>query len=202
MQLKFLNEIGCNGRRGESIREHIANLEKIIANPNNDVVPSETWNEIITPIKNKLGISWRDFAKKLAISYPGSSLFKNSISRKRLEKIAWVLNDKKLKMLAQSEVVWDRIISIEARGIEEVFDATIEGTHNFIANDIIVHNSIEQDADVVMFLYQEEDTEDLMDQNKRMIKLYIAKHRNGAIGEIDLMFRGDRVKFYNVEKTV
>jgi len=33
-----------------------------------------------------------------------------------------------------------------------------------------------------------------------LIKLYIAKHRNGPTGEIDLMFRGDRVKFYGVEK--
>lgn len=95
---------------------------------------------------------------------------------------------------------WDRIVAIDQLGIEEVYDATVEETHNFVANDIIVHNSIEQDADVVMFLYYEDDSEDLLDQSKRLIKLYIAKHRNGPTGEIDLMFRGDRVKFYGVEK--
>lgn len=95
---------------------------------------------------------------------------------------------------------WDNIVSIEPVGIEDVYDATVEGTHNFIANDIIVHNSIEQDADVVMFLYLEQETEDILDQNKKIVKLYIAKHRNGATGEMDLMFRGDRVKFYSVEK--
>jgi replicative DNA helicase len=51
-----------------------------------------------------------------------------------------------------------------------------------------------------MFLYQEEESEDLLDQSKRLVKLFIAKHRNGPVGEIDLMFRGDRVKFYGVEK--
>jgi replicative DNA helicase len=51
-----------------------------------------------------------------------------------------------------------------------------------------------------MFLYLEQETEDILDQNKKMVKLYIAKHRNGATGEMDLMFRGDRVKFYSVEK--
>jgi replicative DNA helicase len=66
--------------------------------------------------------------------------------------------------------------------------------------DLRESGAIEQDADVVMFLYQEEDTEDLLDKTKRMIKLYIAKHRNGPTGELDLMFRGDRVKFYSVEK--
>lgn len=67
-------------------------------------------------------------------------------------------------------------------------------------SDLRESGSIEQDADVVMFIYQEDESEDLLDQSKKLVKLYIAKHRNGATGEIDLMFRGDRVKFYGVEK--
>ncbi len=66
--------------------------------------------------------------------------------------------------------------------------------------DLRESGAIEQDADVVMFIYQEDESEDLLDQTKRLVKLYIAKHRNGATGEIELMFRGDRVKFYGVEK--
>jgi replicative DNA helicase len=65
--------------------------------------------------------------------------------------------------------------------------------------DLRESGSIEQDADVVMFLYYEKDAEDLLDETKKMIKLSIAKHRNGATGDIDLMFRGDRVKFYSVD---
>ncbi len=67
--------------------------------------------------------------------------------------------------------------------------------------DLRESGAIEQDADVVMFLYYEDESEDLLDQSKRQIKLSIAKHRNGPVGEIDLLFRGDRVKFYSVEKT-
>lgn len=65
--------------------------------------------------------------------------------------------------------------------------------------DLRESGAIEQDADVVMFLYRP-DTE--LDVNKHSIptKLLIAKHRNGATGEIDLLFRGDRIRFYNVEK--
>lgn len=66
--------------------------------------------------------------------------------------------------------------------------------------DLRESGAIEQDADVVMFIYQEEETEDLLDPNKRNMKLLIAKHRNGPVGEIDLLFRGDRVKFYTVDK--
>lgn len=66
--------------------------------------------------------------------------------------------------------------------------------------DLRESGSIEQDADVVMFLYYETDSEDLLDTNKRPIKLYIAKHRNGPTGELDLLFRADRVRFYGIEK--
>lgn len=66
--------------------------------------------------------------------------------------------------------------------------------------DLRESGSIEQDADVVMFLYYENDSEDLLDANKRPIKLYIAKHRNGPTGEFDLIFRANRVKFYSVDR--
>lgn len=68
-------------------------------------------------------------------------------------------------------------------------------------SDLRESGAIEQDADVVMFIYQDdEQKEDLLDSTKRMMKLSIAKHRNGSVGDIDLLFRGDRVKFYSVDK--
>lgn len=69
-------------------------------------------------------------------------------------------------------------------------------------SDLRESGAIEQDADVVMFLYYEDESEDLLDSNIRNIKLSIAKHRNGPVGDIDLQFRGDRVKFYSVEKVM
>jgi replicative DNA helicase len=68
--------------------------------------------------------------------------------------------------------------------------------------DLRESGSIEQDADVVMFIYQEQESDDLIQTSKKVMKLSIAKHRNGATGEIDLLFRGDRVRFYGVEKTI
>jgi replicative DNA helicase len=67
-------------------------------------------------------------------------------------------------------------------------------------SDLRESGAIEQDADVVMFIYQEEENDDLLQTSQKMMKLSIAKHRNGPVGDIDLMFRGDRVKFFNVEK--
>jgi len=61
--------------------------------------------------------------------------------------------------------------------------------------DLRESGAIEQDADVVIFLYRE-DAEKLED-----IKLIIAKHRSGALGELDLKFRGERRRFFGVERT-
>lgn len=66
-------------------------------------------------------------------------------------------------------------------------------------SDLRESGSIEQDADVVMFLYREEG--DLSQWGDQIpTKLRIAKHRNGPLGEVDLMFRGDRIRFFSVEK--
>lgn len=65
-------------------------------------------------------------------------------------------------------------------------------------SDLRESGSIEQDADVVMFMYREEqDMDKWTDQIPT--KLRIAKHRNGPLAEIDLIFKGDRIRFYGVE---
>ncbi|HVZ66695.1 MAG TPA: replicative DNA helicase [Patescibacteria group bacterium] len=61
--------------------------------------------------------------------------------------------------------------------------------------DLRESGSIEQDADVVMFLY----TKDEEFTPQRIVCINIAKHRNGSVGEKELLFRGDRIKFFNIE---
>jgi replicative DNA helicase len=67
-------------------------------------------------------------------------------------------------------------------------------------SDLRESGSIEQDADVVMFLYREESDQGQWGE-QIPTKLRIAKHRNGPLGEIDLIFRGDRIRFYGVERS-
>ncbi len=61
-------------------------------------------------------------------------------------------------------------------------------------SDLRESGSIEQDADIVMFLYRE-DPED-----RENVRLYVAKHRNGPTGEFPLFFKGDRTKFFEREE--
>ena len=99
-----------------------------------------------------------------------------------------------LKNLARELKIPVIAISQLSRAVEQ------RGTKKPQLADLRESGAIEQDADVVCFLYQEEDTEELLEKEKRLIKLFVAKHRNGPTGEIELMFRADRVKFYGIEE--
>ncbi len=96
--------------------------------------------------------------------------------------------------VATSDTCWDTIVGIEPLGPREVFDATVPETHNFIANDIVVHNSLEQDADVVMFIYRDE-VYDPESPRKGEADLIIAKHRNGPTDTVTVTFQGQYSRF-------
>lgn len=94
-------------------------------------------------------------------------------------------------------IYWDEIVSIEADGESEVYDLTVEGLHNFVAADIIVHNSIEQDADVVMFIYREE-IYNATEENQGVAEIIIGKQRNGPIDTVKLAFIKQFTRFENL----
>jgi len=203
-QLKFLKQISIFGRKEKAVKKAMAYLSKIKPNTNLDVIPKEIW-QYIAKTKNKYNLSWREFAKKLKMSYCGSTLFKHGISRQRLERIIKFLPDSKLKELANSDIYWDEIISIKRLGKENVYDLNIPVNHNFTANAIFAHNSIEQDADVVMFIYRKTadrnyTPEQIPPEDKNIAEIHIAKHRNGPTGLVKLFFDETKASFLNLEK--
>lgn len=100
-------------------------------------------------------------------------------------------------------MLWDTIASIQPVGEEDVYDITVPGLHNFLANGIVVHNSIEQDADLVSFIYRPEYYGMLDDEAGRSLKgiaeIIIAKHRHGAIDTVQLKFVDQFAKFMNLD---
>jgi replicative DNA helicase len=120
-----------------------------------------------------------------------------NVSHERAERLAVVVgSDDRLSAFASSDVYWDEIISIEPDGEVEVFDLTIPGLHNFVANDVILHNSIEQDADVVAFIYREE-LYNQTEENRGEAELIVSKQRNGPTGKVELAFINQWTRFEN-----
>jgi replicative DNA helicase len=109
-----------------------------------------------------------------------------------------LVGSEQLAKLAQSDVYWDEIISIEPDGEAEVYDLTVDELHNFVAGDIVIHNSIEQDSDIVMFIYRD-DVYNPESEKKSIADVIIAKHRNGPVGEISLYFQANQTRFRDLE---
>ena len=147
-------------------------------------VPSEIWRYIE--------------AKGLAFDVPAAP---RGMLRNSLHVLAAATNDQWLTDLASSDVLWDRLVEIEPLGPIEVFDATVEPHHNFVANGLVAHNSLEQDADVVMFLYRDE-VYNRDSPDKASAELIIAKHRSGPTGLARLVFRSQYAKFGNAARGV
>lgn len=197
-QLKYLQQIGIYGAKAKNVQLAIKELKPLVANTNVDIIPKQIWIKIANKFK-ALGMTTRSFHAKMGWAYSGTQRYGNGVSRERLGSIAKVLKDQELKELANSDIFWDQVVAIEPGGVEEVYDITVPDIHNFVANDIIVHNSIEQDADVVMFIYRE-DYYDKDTERKGITDILIRKHRNGPVGEIELMFKPEQTRFMDIDR--
>lgn len=70
-----------------------------------------------------------------------NALKRGELSREDAAFFATVFNDSYLQALGSSEVYWDKIVSIRAQGNKQVYDLSVPDLHNFIAQDICVHNT-------------------------------------------------------------
>lgn len=197
---RFLDRIGGLGQNKSlqeiAIREH---LEHRTANTNRDVIPRDIWKKFVVPSMQTLGMSLRKMHTTIGISHCGTGLYKQNVSRDRAARVAHAVQSSELLALSQSDVYWDTIVSLEPDGETQVYDLTVEGLHNFVAENIIVHNSIEQDADLVLFIYREELYDPETDK-KGIAEIHIAKHRNGPLGIVPLRFENTTTRFQNLER--
>jgi replicative DNA helicase len=198
-QRRFLEVVGVHGARAVACEHARTQLRDVHANTNTDTLPIDVWRAVRHALRESPMTS-RQFQAAVGMAYNGTAIYRHAPSRPKLMRIATALQDPSLARLATSDLFWDRVTSIEADGVEPVYDATVLGTHNFIADGIVVHNSIEQDADVVIFLYRE--GEQNAESEVELLKAKVAKHRNGPIGEVPLQFRKSNTRFYTMTKEV
>jgi replicative DNA helicase len=144
------------------------------------------------------GISQRAMASMRGTSYGGASHFQFAPSRPQLASYAQALHSPELEKWASSDLFWDRVLAITEGCVEDVFDLTVPGHANWLADGIVTHNSgaIEQDADMILLIYREE----VYDKNttkKGIAEIDLVKHRNGEIGMFLLTFQGQFTRFAN-----
>ncbi|MDQ2799028.1 MAG: AAA family ATPase, partial [Armatimonadota bacterium] len=126
------------------------------------------------------------------------------------------LKDELLSVWANSDLLWEEIKSITPAGEEEVFDITVPGCANFLANGIVAHNSgsIEAEADMVCFLYREayykmkeafsvegEGGERPEMAEMEETEIIVGKHRNGPTGMVKVGFMPQFAKFVDLDTT-
>ena len=194
-QRRFLQEIGVHGDRGVPAARLLQIVRATTANTNVDTVPRQVWDDVRESMAAK-GMTTREFQSGLGMQYCGSALYASAPSRSRLSRVAEVLGDADLEMMAVNDVFWDEVVSVEVDGVEEVFDATVLDCHNFIADGIAVHNSIEQDADVVILLHRDRSDP----ERDGEADVIVAKHRNGPTKDIVLAFQGHYSRFNNMAR--
>lgn len=116
-------------------------LESILSHPdflprqrsNFDTLPSEAW-QMMRDAVHSTGVSLRGIG--ITQTQPNQSLpYTTALEA------ASVIEGTEFADLANSDVIWDRVESIEPAGTEIVYDLTVPETSNFVANGIVVHNS-------------------------------------------------------------
>jgi replicative DNA helicase len=195
-QRRFLDEIGVHGKRGLAAANALLRLESMTATGRFDTVPSDVW-ERVSQIMKERSISLNRIRTAVGTSSRGDLNANICPTRTRIGKIAQVLGDAELEMLATNDVFWDTVASIETIGYQSVYDATVLETHNFVANGINIHNSIEQDSDVVILLHRD-DFYERESPRAGEADLIVAKHRNGPTATVTVAFQGHYSRFVDM----
>ncbi len=195
----FIELIGAVGNYKQSslkeVEVYLNNSGR--ANTNRDLISREAWRTYVDKARQEIGMTTRQMQSNLGMKYCGTSLYKSDISRDKAKQLAKVLESGEMAKLSDSDIYWDKILKIDFNTEELVYDLTVANLENFTANGIYVHNSIEQDADLVINLYRDEyynpDTPD-----RGIAEIIIAKHRNGPTGTVKLLFEPQFTKFKNL----
>jgi replicative DNA helicase len=192
--LRFTMEVGAHGPRLGAMMRVQRYLVATKPYTNVDALPGEVLQRVCA-LMGEQGISR---SRMPAMRGYLNINLDHSPSRTLISKYAEILKDDPLRQACESDVFWDRVVSIEPTGEEEVFDLTVPGPANWLADGIVSHNSgsIEQDADMILLIYRDE----VYDKNttkKGMAEIDLAKHRNGETGTFLLTFQGQYTRFVN-----
>jgi len=108
-----------------------------------DVIPVAV-RDVIRRERDQRGLTWVEIARATGLGIreiQARSGVKSGFRRWVIARLGRHFRSQELLRLATSDIYWDRITSAQRLGMRETFDLHVEGEHNFLANDLIVHNS-------------------------------------------------------------
>ncbi len=207
---RFVVAIHPGGRKGNLLDQMVSELTDGVTNGSLFGLPPEVSDLLFDKTKHL-----RQQGRKLE---EGRRLYwKPQGKRPRRDvcaRFADGLKDEVLGVWANSDLLWEEIKSITPAGEAEVFDITVPGCANFLANGIVAHNSgsIEAEADMVCFLYREayykmkeafqtEGGENPVQQEMEETEIIVGKHRNGPTGMVKVGFMARYAKFVDLDLT-
>jgi replicative DNA helicase len=95
-------------------------LRDVHPNTNVDTLPRESFGRVRAVMREQ-GISTRRLSALRGTSYGGASHFSFAPSRATVAEYADLLNDEQLRDLATSDLFWDKVVSVEPTGEDDVF---------------------------------------------------------------------------------
>ncbi|MGH9228538.1 MAG: replicative DNA helicase [Acidimicrobiales bacterium] len=192
---RFVSAVRVFGERSPRVHEVRAWLEHTRRPDHRDSLPREVSNQV-RRVQAAVGISSAELSR---VGLSGSRIHRSPLTRARLLAVCDLLDDDNLRRLATSDVFWDHVVALAPVGSAPVFDATVEATHNLVANGVTIENSIEQDADVVMFIYRD-DVYHPDSPDRGQAEIIVSKHRNGPTGITRLAFLEQFTRFANMAR--
>jgi DNA polymerase-3 subunit alpha len=109
-----------------------------------DTIPTAVRRHV-DQARRQCGLTWPELEARSGVCvkelYGKGSPKKEGFRRGTIRQLADTLASTTLEAIANSDVFWDRVVSIEPRGVEETYDLTVDVDHNFVADGLIVHNS-------------------------------------------------------------
>jgi replicative DNA helicase len=201
-QKRFLELVGKHGPREEPGRRLTDALASTpVSSTNVDTLPKASFAAGKAAMVRR-GISQRQMANLRGRSYGGKANFVYNPSRCTILEYADLLEDAGLHEWGTSDLYWDRVVSVAPVGEATVYDISVPGVENWLADGIVSHNSgaIEQDADLVMFIYRDE-YYDPNSEKQGIAEVIIGKQRNGPVGAVELQFHNAHVRFNDLART-
>ncbi|NNN12603.1 MAG: AAA family ATPase, partial [Acidimicrobiaceae bacterium] len=166
---------------------------KVLAFDGRGVVSSELINIFETGVKETFTLTTKS---GLSIRATANHPFYTVQGWRRLDQLE---SGVELAVLVDDRIVWDQMVETTSAGQEVCYDLTVRDTHCFFGNTMLVHNSLEQDADIVMFIYRDEVyAPDSVDRGTA--EVIVAKHRNGPTGVARLAFLSHCTLFTSLAK--